>query len=85
MSSRQQSITSNLTSSLKSYVDKTITVVIRPAHIQLKGTLVCYDQYSNLVLENVVETEKKKDGQTIETSHQGNIFIRGEIITNIIL
>lgn len=67
-------------------MNKPITVELREVWIRLKGTLVCYDQYSNLHLMDVSEFTKNVEGIYIESPEKiKNAIIRGDSITNILL
>jgi small nuclear ribonucleoprotein (snRNP)-like protein len=83
--SENQEISMNFTNYLKTLLSKEITLDLREANLRLKGILRNFDQYSNLLLSNVVEFEKSPDGTYIEiTQYTGNVLVRGDSIHNII-
>jgi small nuclear ribonucleoprotein (snRNP)-like protein len=79
-----QTISQNYINFLKSQLNQEITVDIREAFVRLKGTMRMFDQFSNIILSNVVEYERTLEGKYVEGTHyKGNILVRGDSIFNI--
>lgn len=77
-------ISQNYINFLKSKLNQEITVDIREAFVRIKGTMRMFDQYSNIILSNVVEYERNLEGKYVEGTHyKGNILVRGDSIYNI--
>ncbi|GAB5365127.1 hypothetical protein AAMO2058_001030100 [Amorphochlora amoebiformis] len=64
--------------SLMSFLDKKLLVILRDGQ-NLVGTLRCFDQFSNIVLENVSERETA-GALYCDTKVAGVYLIRGENI-----
>ena len=67
---------------LKGMLNKEVMIKIRVYRVYLKGKLISFDQYSNILLENVVEYEKNLEtGEIVETcKYSGNVLLRGDSI-----
>ncbi|MHA1718516.1 MAG: LSM domain-containing protein [Promethearchaeota archaeon] len=67
---------------LKGMLNKKVSIKIRMYKVYLKGKLTAFDQYSNVLLENVVEYEKDPEtGEKIETcKYPGTVLLRGDSI-----
>ena len=66
---------------LKGMLNKDVTIKIRVYRVYLKGKLIAFDQYSNILLENVVEYKLNDKGEKEETSkYSGNVLLRGDSI-----
>jgi len=78
-------ISSNYSNYLRSLIGKKITVDLKDAGIRLQGALKTYDQYSNIVLTDVVEYDKSPEGPLVEAQKYQNLLVRGDSITHIYL
>ena len=66
---------------LKGMLNKDVTIKIRVYRVYLKGKLIAFDQYSNILLENVVEYKLNETGEKEETAkYSGNVLLRGDSI-----
>ena len=70
---------------LKTMVMKEVFIKVRLYNTYIKGTLKSCDQYSNILLENVVEYQKKADSHEYEEieKHQGPVILRGDSIISL--
>ncbi len=67
---------------LKNMLDKEVSVKIRLYNTYLKGKISSFDQYSNLIMEDVVEYMKnEKTGILEEKQNYGSpVLLRGDSI-----
>ncbi|QEE15882.1 LSM domain-containing protein [Promethearchaeum syntrophicum] len=66
---------------LKGMLNKDVSIKIRVYRVYLKGKLIAFDQYSNILLENVVEFKLNEKGEKEEIcKYSGNVLLRGDSI-----
>ena len=70
---------------LKAMVMKEVFIKVRLFNTYIKGTLKSFDQYSNILLENVVEYQKNQDTNEYEEveKHSGPMILRGDSIISL--
>ena len=66
---------------LKGMLNKDVTIKIRVYRVYLKGKLIAFDQYSNILLENVIEYKETETGEREEIcTYSGDVLLRGDSI-----
>lgn len=70
---------------LKAMVSKEVFIKVRLYNTYLKGTLVSFDQYSNILLENVTELQKNEETHQYDEihTHTGPVILRGDSIISL--
>ncbi len=70
---------------LKTMVSKEVFIKVRLYNTFIKGTLKSFDQYSNILLENVTEYQQKEDSRefSIVEEHKGPMILRGDSIISL--
>ena len=73
---------SGLRLNLKSLLTKEVFIKVRMFNTYLKGTLISFDHYSNILLENVTEYGKNEETHEFsqKETYDGPVILRGDSI-----